>query len=649
MLQFTKIIIRFFIIGFFLLSWMLALAQQPTPTRADTTSTRIKIPDKILQKFPNSPFSKIDSTRYTSFLPDSPEQITESYDTLLVDFQQHDPVRLQFGLGNLGNAGSAYRNLVFDTRAQMGLDMGMHQYDIYKVNTHNLRFYKTIQPISSAKGMLSGSKTDGSINAMLARKFAGNINVSFEAHRLNQAGQYFFQRVRTTAVSMGASYQSKNNKYNAFLIYSDNGILTQDNGGTQALARSTNPNEAVMNVDLKNTNSTTRHGGRALRLLQHYQLSDSASVENIIKASHSIEYAANNYKYADPFSGGDLSRKPYYGILYTDPRGIRSFLEEKHLENKIWLWNYRRKVADSLSLPTYKWSAGARHTLFWLNQEPEKTTVNNLFLEGQLLTYLKKIILLDVNGGIGIGKNTGEYNLNGKLGLKIGDWANFEANLLTQRRAVPIVFQQFFVSQKEVWRNDFNKPLETKFSASLFVPKLDIKIAGSYFLLANYLYFNELYKPVQSNALINIVQLDVTKPLRVRNFHLDSRVALQLTSEKNAIRLPRIYSTHSLYFEGNAFKKAAFVRIGIDGRFNTAFTSESYNAAIGQFFVQNQVEIPATFAADAFIAMKVQRFRLFLKAENVTSLLYNKYYYLTARYPQLETYLRFGIDCRLFD
>jgi Putative porin len=644
MLQFTKTISIFFFIGYFLFLWMPVAAQQPT-SRPDTTRAGIK----ILKNFPKPPFFKIDSTRYTSFLPDAPEQITENYDTLLTDFQQHDPVRLQFGLGNLGNAGSAYRNLVFDTRSQMGLDIGMHQYDIYKVNTHHLRFYNTMQPISSVKGMLSGSKSDGSIKAMLARKFAGNINVSFEAHRLNQAGQYFFQRVRTTAVAMGAAYQSNNNQYNAFLIYADNGILTQDNGGSQALTRSTNPNETMMNIDLKNSNSTTRHGGRALRFLHHYRLSDSASVENIVKASHSIEYAVNNYKYADPFSSGDATRKSYYGMLYTDPRGIRSFLEEKHLENKVWLWNYRRKVADSLSLPTYKWSAGARHTLFWLNQEPEKTTINNLFLEGQLLTYLKKIILLDVNGGIGIGKNTGEYNLNGKLALKIGDWANLEANLLTQRRAVPIVFQQFFVAQKEVWRNDFNKPLATKVAASLSIPKLDIKIAGNYFLLANYLYFNELYQPKQSNVLINVLQLDVTKPLRIRNFHLDSRVALQLTPEKDAIRLPRIYSTHSLYFEGNAFKKAAFVRVGIDGRFNTAFVSEGYNAAIGQFFVQNKVEIPNTLSADVFVAMKVQRFRLFLKAENVTSVLYKKYYYLTASYPQLETYLRFGIDCRLFD
>jgi Putative porin len=646
MLQLIKTIIILFFIAFFACIGIPASAQQPV-ARPDSTLTPIIIPKKILKNFPDQPFIKIDSTRYTSFLPDAPELMTENYDTLLNDFHQHDPLRMQFGLGNVGNAGSAYHNLVFDTRSQMGFDVGMHQYDIYKVNTHQIRFYNTVQPISAVKGMLGSTKSDGSINAMLARKFAGNISVSFEARRLNQTGQYYFQRVRNTAVVGGISFLSNNKKYSSFLIYADNGILQQDNGGLKKLARSENPNEAAMNIDLKNTSPTTRHGGRALRYLQHYRLSDSASVENVFKISHSIEYAINNYKYADP--NPDTARQAYYGALYTDTRGVRAYIEEKHIENKAWIWNYRRKVADSLSLPTYKWSAGARHSLIWLNQEPEKTTINNLFLEGQLLTYLKKIILLDVNGGIGVGKNTGEYNLNGKIALKFGNWANLEANLLTQRRAVPLVFQHYFVAQKEIWKNDFNKPLETKLSAALTIPKADIKIAGSYFLLANYLYFNDLYKPIQSNALINIVQFDITKPLRFRNFHLDSRVALQITPEQTALRLPRIYSAHSLYFEGNAFKKAAFVRIGVDGRFNSAFTSEGYNAAIGNFFLQNKVQIPATFSADVFASMKVQRFRLFVKVENVTSILYKQYYYLTARYPQLETYIRFGIDCRLFD
>ncbi len=215
MLQLIKTINLLFFIAFFVCIGVPASAQQST-SRPDSTASPINIQKKILKNFPDQPFVKIDSTRYTSFLPDAPELMTENYDTLLTDFHQHDPIRLQFGLGNLGNAGSAYRNLVFDIRSQMGFDVGMHQYDMYKVNTRQLRFYNTVQPISAVKGMLGSTKSDGSINGMLARKFAGNITVSFEAHRLNQTGQYYFQRVRNTAVVGGISFISENKKYNSF-------------------------------------------------------------------------------------------------------------------------------------------------------------------------------------------------------------------------------------------------------------------------------------------------------------------------------------------------------------------------------------------------------------------------------------------------
>jgi hypothetical protein len=92
------------------------------------------------------------------------------------------------------------------------------------------------------------------------------------------------------------------------------------------------------------------------------------------------------------------------------------------------------------------------------------------------------------------------------------------------------------------------------------------------------------------------------------------------------------------------------VKIGADFRFNNTYNGYYYHPLTGQFQLEDQQSIDFYPAVDVFFAMRVTRFRAYLKYENLTSV-WNKdtFYYQIAGYGQPVASLRFGIKWRFVD
>ena len=132
------------------------------------------------------------------------------------------------------------------------------------------------------------------------------------------------------------------------------------------------------------------------------------------------------------------------------------------------------------------------------------------------------------------------------------------------------------------------------------------------------------------------------------SFHLDNTVALQQATE-DFVRLPDIYSKHSLYYAGKWFK-VLDVRVGVDLRFNNSFYAPYYNPVTGQFQLQDRREVEFYPAADAFFSMRVTKFRAFFKWENATAaLITDQLFYQTAYYAFPSAVFRLGIKWRFLN
>jgi hypothetical protein len=278
--------------------------------------------------------------------------------------------------------------------------------------------------------------------------------------------------------------------------------------------------------------------------------------------------------------------------------------------------------------------------------EAADSTVQNLFLTGRWDVALGDKIRLESSGHFGLLDQAGDYRLQGNLILDLGDPFTLTGQVINQLYTPSVIQDRFYVSEVQLWNNNFAKTLETNISATFGIPDWKLRLTGGYHLINNYIYYDEQGLVQQTRTPISIGQLMVENTFRAGKFFLTNQVGFQVASE-SFIRLPEIHGKHSLYFAGDLFQVLES-RIGFDLRYNTAYFSDTYSPVVGNFRLQNTQEVDFYPSVDAFFSLKVTKFRAFVRWFNLTGvLLPDRLYYQTAFYPYPRgSNLRIGIDWR---
>ena len=369
---------------------------------------------------------------------------------------------------------------------------------------------------------------------------------------------------------------------------------------------------------------------------------------------HQTAWRTDSYKFS-----ALPSDSLYFGNFWVDNRGLRHFLEIKKLQNTVKLQTFKlRKAAPDptgRALPAEGdlLEVGIVHALYLIDQEPlERDRLNNLFLTGSLNFSPNDRIRIRTYGHLGVGANAGDFRLSGDLFLNFRKIGNLRLEAVNQLSTPSLLHQRFFVSEQQIWKNDFGKTLETSLKGTYTLPAFNLSIAGAYNLVNNLVYFGTDGLARQDGSVISVVQLSVQKDFHTRLVHFENWLGVQQSTSSN-LRLPAFYSKHSLYLEGKIFKKAMLTQFGFDARLNTGYSPYNYHPLIGQFFLQNDQEIPFTPLIDVFLNFKVKTFRFFFKLENLLPYVTEQYYFQTASYPMPYGFssggLRMGVNWRLVD
>jgi hypothetical protein len=575
------------------------------------------------------------------FFADNPSDEKPFDDSLLHQFQQYDPARQRdFDYLTTGNAGGAARYIAYRPTIRNGIDIGFHQYDIYRTEAAELPFYRLQKAFTSLGYFQQGSQADSYLTAKFARNFADNTHLSIDYKRLSHIGtqsQYAHQNSRHTALATGLWLRRAGGRYQGFLTVATNTHEQEDNGGLLSEpvgipGRALSPANATVWLN----EGQTRYNSTELSYLQHWiagaKPDSSGNTGPAFPLRHRISYTDARYKYFDPQPTAHTEFYGRFPHLLTDERGIRYFIRHQKIENNLQLATTLKGKAAEL---------GLTHALNFIGQEAADTSIQVLMLYGRLKYQPTPEMTLGAEARVNALGNAGDYLLRGKLDLR---WLSLE--FINQRYAPSLVQHRFFLAQRNSWTNQFRKTLETGISATLRVPSLKLDISGAYYLINNYIYFDTTAVPVQHPVALNILQLSIQQQLKLWSFHLDNTVVIQQATE-TVIRLPRIFSKHSAYYEGLWFKVLQ-IRLGLDFRFNTPWQADYYNPVIGQFHLQDRVEIPFFPAADAFAAAKVGSFRAYLKYEGLGNLLQpGQYYYQSAYYAFPFPGMRFGVNWRM--
>ena len=712
-------------------------------------------------------FRKIpkDSLLIFYYYIENPNEEFPYQDTLLDNyFHQFDPARSRvLDHGSLGYFGSPTFPLFYQTSLQQGFEVGLHQYDLYKIKVDDLQFYNLKRPYSDFYFSQGGSQDDIQLKGKFSRNFNKNINVSIDYHRISQYGssapvRYFYQnqRARHTALAGGMAFKNDADTYQGFLAFSTNIHQQEDNGGIQSdtfFLQDDNGFSSALAIPVWLNDAETRHSEQEISYTHYYNYNpiafkenkkrkteekarakaaakaaaartatldslakiqvDSISVSDSLKTGnpvldtlknsqpdtlgnmpvdslqktkvdsisdkrpspsfgpppnfknnppkdiapkgrtytlmHRIAYKKGTYKFSDISSFADSS---YWKNLLLDDRGLRHYVQTRKIENTFAISTFkpRKSSADKVKRQSDFFEIGIRHSFNWIDEEAADSTANNLFLTGKWNFAPSERLKVKTYAHLGLWDNAGDYRVSGELFFDLKKLGQLKLSGINQLNRPELLQQRFYISSRNAWTNDFKPTLETNLSATYALPKWGFQASGQYHLLNNFIYFDTVATPQQTGAPLSIFQLILQQDFKFGNFHLDNVIVLQQTTN-DALNLPNLFSKHSFYYDGKWFKRKLQIKLGVDVRMNNSYFANTYNPLVGQFILQDKQKVKFFPAVDASASIKVQQFRFFVKAENLTrlfadavgSIQADEQYYQAAFYPVQNTRFRLGL------
>ena len=294
-------------------------------------------------------------------------------------------------------------------------------------------------------------------------------------------------------------------------------------------------------------------------------------------------------------------------------------------------------------LPVYSDSVGLPPDITFENR-----WTNNTYIGGALYKNRGKHIHYGFDGNVCLlGYKLGEFQINGHIdgGFKLGKDSMTIAAKAFFRNETPDYYLQHYRSNHYQWDNDFSKQYRLHISGEIAYPTKWVKpkLNVSFENLTQPIYFDQNGIPQQMNGNIQVLaanlQLNITTPW----VNLDNSIVYQLSSS-DKMPLPTLTLYNNLYYHGT-WVKVLDVQIGVDMRFFTKYYAPILNPALGQFCVQNEVQVgnyPVMNVYANFYVRKL-RLKLFAQYQHFNASFMNKQYFEMPSYPMAPDMFRAGI------
>lgn len=602
--------------------------------------------------------------RYTlaGLLKDSIQTIP--LDTALSNFQNYSPLSQPrnptIGLGSIG---LAYRNLLFNPSKTIGFDVGFHSLDRYMLTVDSVRYYRAQSPYSELYYIDGGLKME-LFRATFARNITPNWNVGGEYNRVAGNGFYLNQNTDHLNASFFTWFQSKNKRYMALAAAVFNHIKAGENGSItndDIFATGGAPDGLLETVRLSGRGMDMPRQtwkGQSFFLKQFYYLGKRDSVANKTnvlptqRVSYMFNYANNEYRFF-------RNEPDTYGAFPALTSGLSttttndSTLVQK-LSNELAYSFYLRGKSVSFLKNEVKLDVGAQHDWYIYQQKDAETIFHNMTLKAAL-TYRfsdRATINIDLQQ-IAEGKNVGDFLYDAKTQFLLSRAAGqITLGAYSQNKSPEQLFERANY-QFHQWDLSFKKTKINNLSFLYENSKLSLAAKADYFLISNYLYYQETtaarqIAPQQLDNTVHMLQFSLAKNFKVGGFHLDNYLVYQKSTYQDILSTPDIYTYNSFYYESHWFK-ILLTNIGFDIRYNSPFKAPSYAINVGQFYNNaNQVTYDSFPIVDLFLKATLKRANFFFKYEYINQL-FQKGFYTVNQYPMQNGAFRMGVSWKFYD
>jgi len=537
---------------------------------------------------------------------------------------------------NTGNFGSASMSLIYRPEINSGFNIGLRQYNVYKTTLENFRFFEQNRPISDLYFSQLGNQENINVQANFSRNFSDGLSVSLNYNRISQKGFYNGQDTKSTSFGFGLRYKNAGNNYNAFLIFLNNANEEGHIGGI--IDEENLKEEFKKDIPVILKEATTRQQERSIAFIQYYHLNSNSNKTWRLYLKNDFKYMPSYYKFSD-VSINDNNDSIFYHELPVENRGIRRYVSANQLSNGFYV--------NGEKINGIKGRLGIIIDYFNISNLPIKIIRSDITatFEGQI--PITKKLLLETGAKLGLLKNIGNFDFNGKVNIGISKIATLSGKVRLFRSEPSYNSLHLVMNENIVIDTTFSKPLGTIFQADVNIPALKFSAGISQSLITNPIYWDIESNPSQKNGIFTATYLRVKQNLRLGHFHLDNQVHIQILNEK-LYPVPPIYSTHQLYYSGKWFKKEMDVNTGLDIRLISDYNGPAYHPLYGEFH-QSNIVLPFFPAANLYFLARISSFRALIVMENFGQYFRNETNFDVVNHPQFDPKLRFGIQWLLKD
>lgn len=608
--------------------------------------------------------------RYTTLRLTKDSIQTLPLDTTLRGFHNFSvlvqPRRPTIGLGNLGLSA---RTLLFEPSKTIGFDAGFHTLDYYGLTHDDIKYYQARAPFTSLY-YVSAGEVEQVFKVIHSQNINKNLNVGLNFNRIGANGNYRHQRGDDLNGAFFSWFQSPNRRYNLWTNAIFNTLKADENGSlTNDSIYFNQPFVIDRQAEIIRLESAKRlYRQSSFLIKQTYfvgridSLSETAGNKILPtnKIAYSFKYDANSYS----FKKDEDDDNTVFPRGMADSAFTNDSTRYNHLQNEFIYSFFLRAKSSALIKNELKIDAGIRHDLYKYNQwvlykdrsyyYDYNSSFQNITLLGSAGYRLSNRIDLNVDvQQIFQGRNIGDFLYEAKSNVLLSkSVGRIILGAYFQNKSPEEVYSRYFGNHYN-WDRNFDRTKTINFSFNYLNEKIDLDAKAEYFLINNYLYFQQEgavgIAPAQSATAINLFKVSLGKKLKLGKFNLDAFVVYQKTDNPGILRTPEVYTFNSFYLD-QTFFKVLKTNVGFDVRYNTSYSNYSYSPAAGQFYNGSTQKFPTTPIVDVWVKASLRKANLFIKCDYVNQGLIQKGYYTTNMYPMQDRLLfKFGVMWNFYD
>jgi hypothetical protein len=593
--------------------------------------------------------SNIDSNSIIYYYPQHAFSARDTFllDTTLYYFQRYDARVLDYDMAaGTMTIGGPIKDLYFGQSTPQ-FTIGEHSLGTYFYNSENMPRYGNVRvPYSEIFYTIAGQE-ENYLKGRLANQASPRLYFGLNFNVESTQGLFYNQRAGNVHFQGLAAFETTDKRYGLEVEYIHNKFKLGENGGLTDdtyYEDSTQLQRQVLDVNLLSaTNIVKSH---QFTLNQHLNIgrsgTDSTDHRFVGKAYFNTKYNKRGRRYTDEGWNDSYYQNAYIDTLvsvdtsaFTDLQfdfGLSNFYPNRH----------QYFTFDVGAAYNYKMYFNGNEEFYFNYLSPHADVVFDFYkviLEGGFKYQIK----VATDHTFDIGAN--DFNFYGKLKFPLLKYLVWDVGIKTDLQSPQIRAYNTY-SNHYMWVNSFDKQKTLELNSHLNYKGYQLE--GAVHTLNDYVYF-DANGPMQYGGSFQVISAKLKKRFAFGKFGSTLMAMYQKSSNTDVIHLPDFVGKANIYFAFPLFKRALIINPGFNFTYLSSYYGDGYNPALMQFYWQDQVKLEEQFYFDFYINIKIKRARVFVKYQNLGSLLGNYNYFLVPHYPQQDGIFKIGLSWRFFD